>query len=179
MRDMNKSRLITVGSAAAVLALTAGAASAASSMITSKDIQDGAVHRADLEQGRHTRPRQGPGPNGPIYRVAHYHQRRGGTAVATVACANNDREVAEVHRHRRRRPDHRRRGDRTSATTRPRGLRLLPRPHGLDHRHARSRTGSTAGSCWDNAAKSTDNLNVWALCITIDDIQVQTVNLNN
>ena len=48
MRDMNKSRLITVGSAAAVLALTAGAASAASTMITSHDIKDGAVHRADL-----------------------------------------------------------------------------------------------------------------------------------
>ena len=73
MRDMNKSRLITVGSAAAVLALTAGAASAASSMITSKDIRDGAVHRADLSKGVVRDLDKAQGLNGPIYRIAHYH----------------------------------------------------------------------------------------------------------
>ena len=45
---MNKSRLITVGTAAAALALTAGAASATTTFITSADIKDGAVHKVDL-----------------------------------------------------------------------------------------------------------------------------------
>ncbi len=88
MRDMNKSRLITVGSAAAVLALTAGAASAASSMITSKDIKDGAVHRADLSKGVVRDLDKAQVLNGPIYRVAHY--RPPAAAIATVACADND-----------------------------------------------------------------------------------------
>ena len=48
---MNKSRIITIGSAAAVLALTAGTASAATTFITSKDIKDGAVHKVDLSPG--------------------------------------------------------------------------------------------------------------------------------
>ena len=87
---MNKSRLITVGSAAAVLALTAGAASAASSMITSKDIRDGAVHRADLSKGVVRDLDKAQGLNGPIYRVAHYEGGANGGAIATVACANND-----------------------------------------------------------------------------------------
>ncbi len=88
---MNKSRLITVGSAAAVLALTAGAASAATTMITSHDIQDGAVHRVDLAGGvNHDLNRaELPATSGAIYRVAHY-ATAGNGAIASVACADDD-----------------------------------------------------------------------------------------
>jgi hypothetical protein len=45
-RDMNKSRVFTVGSAAAVLALTARTSSAATTFITSADIKDGSATRS-------------------------------------------------------------------------------------------------------------------------------------
>jgi hypothetical protein len=88
---MNKSRVITVGSAAAVLALTAGTASAATTMITSRDIQDGAVHRVDLAGGVNHLLKNGaqPGTAGTIYRVAHY-ATAGNGAIASVACADDD-----------------------------------------------------------------------------------------
>jgi len=88
---MNKSRVITVGSAVAVLALTAGTASAATSLITSKDIRDGGVHREDLSQGLHRTLSRGvaPATAGAIYRVAHY-ATAGSGAIATVACADDD-----------------------------------------------------------------------------------------
>lgn len=92
---MNKSRVITIGSAAAVLALTAGTASAASTLITSKDIQDGAVHRADLSTGVVTDLDKAQTLNHPIYRVAHYTGGANGGAIATVACANNDDKSQE------------------------------------------------------------------------------------
>jgi hypothetical protein len=88
---MNKSRVITVGSAAAVLALTAGTASAATTMITSRNIQDGAVHRVDLAGGVNHLLKNGaqPGTAGTIYRVAHY-ATAGNGAIASVACADDD-----------------------------------------------------------------------------------------
>jgi hypothetical protein len=91
MRDMNKSRAITIGSAAAVLALTAGTASAAT-MITSHDIKDGAVHKVDLSDGVNSALTKGiqPGTAGTIYRVAHYSGGANGGAIATVKCANNE-----------------------------------------------------------------------------------------
>jgi hypothetical protein len=87
---MNKSRVITIGSAAAVLALTAGTASAAT-MITSHDIQDGTVRKVDLSDGVNSALTKGiqPGTAGTIYRVAHY-ATAGTGAIATVACADND-----------------------------------------------------------------------------------------
>ena len=88
---MNKSRVITVGSAAAVLALTAGTASAATTMITSRNIQDGAVHRVDLAGGvNHDLKRaEQPATAGAIYRIAHY-STAGSGATASVACADDD-----------------------------------------------------------------------------------------
>jgi hypothetical protein len=88
---MNKSRVITVGSAAAVLALTAGTASAATTMITSHDIQDGAVHKVDLAGGVNHLLKNGaqPGTAGTIYRVAHY-ATAGTGAIASVSCADDD-----------------------------------------------------------------------------------------
>jgi hypothetical protein len=88
---LNKSRVITVGSAAAVLALTAGTASAATSMISSHDIKDGAVHKVDLSPGinRNLDKATQPGTAGTIYRVAHY-STAGNGAIASVACADDD-----------------------------------------------------------------------------------------
>jgi hypothetical protein len=92
MRDMNKSRLITIGSAAAVLALTAGTASAATTLISSGDIKDGAVHKIDLSPGvnRDLVQAEQPATAGTVYRVAHYSGGANGGAIATVACADNE-----------------------------------------------------------------------------------------
>jgi hypothetical protein len=90
---MKKSHVITIGSAAAVLALTAGSATAAS-MITSKDIQDGAVHKVDLSPGVSRDLAKGAesGTAGTVYRVAHYTNGANGLAVATVACGDTDKQ---------------------------------------------------------------------------------------
>jgi hypothetical protein len=90
--DMNKSRLITIGSAAAVLALTAGTASAATTMITGHDIQDGTVRKVDLSAGinRTLTKAALPGTTGTVYRVAHYGSGAGNDAIATVSCADSD-----------------------------------------------------------------------------------------
>jgi hypothetical protein len=89
---LNKSRIITVGSAVAVLALTAGAASATTTFITSDDIKDGAVHKIDLSEGvnRTLLRAQEPATTGTVYRVAHYASGASGTAVATVSCADTE-----------------------------------------------------------------------------------------
>jgi hypothetical protein len=88
---MNKSRVITVGSAAAVLAMVAGGASAAS-LITSKDIQDGAVHKIDLSPGANRALDKAgqPALTGAVYRIAHYSGGANGGAIATVACADTE-----------------------------------------------------------------------------------------
>jgi hypothetical protein len=90
---MNKSRVITIGSAAAVLALTAGTASAATSMITGHDIQDGTVHRVDLGDGVNSALQKAtePGTAGTVYRVAHY-ATAGTGAIATVSCADSEKQ---------------------------------------------------------------------------------------
>lgn len=91
MRDMNKSRVITIGSAAAVLALTAGTASAATTLVNSRDIQDGSVHKVDLTPhiNRDLTKAEQPGTAGTVYRVAHYAVAGSG-AIATVSCADNE-----------------------------------------------------------------------------------------
>lgn len=178
MRDMNKSRLITVGSAAAVLALTAGAASAASSMITSKDIQDGAVHRADLSKGVVRDLDKAQALNGPIYRVAHYTNGAGGTAVATVACADNDEKsqkyiaIAGGTQIIDADGDQNFSNDETIAVSDSFPGRMdwttnTPKPNRLDGWVVR----------WDDAAKSTQKVNVWAVCVKrSDNVKVQTTN---
>ena len=90
---MNKSRVITIGSAAAVLALTAGTASAATTMITSHDIQDGTVRKIDLSPGVNSALTKGiqPGTAGTVYRVAHYSVAGTG-ATATVSCADTEKK---------------------------------------------------------------------------------------
>jgi hypothetical protein len=86
---MNTSRVITVGAAVAALALTAGAASATTTFITSGDIKDGAVHKVDLSAGvnRDLTKAEAPATRGTVYRVAHYAVAGTG-ATATVACAD-------------------------------------------------------------------------------------------
>lgn len=93
---MNKSRIITVGAAAAVLALTAGASSAATTFITSGDIQDGAVHKIDLSDGvnKDLLKAETPATTGTVYRVAHY-ATAGTGAIATVACADHEKKSQE------------------------------------------------------------------------------------
>lgn len=89
---MNQSRILTIGVAGAALALTAGTASAATSMITSHDIKDGAVHRVDLSPNLNktlTHADQA-GTSGTVYRVAHY-ATPGSGAVATVSCADPEK----------------------------------------------------------------------------------------
>jgi hypothetical protein len=88
---MNTSRVITVGAAAAALALTAGAASAATTFINSSDLKDGAVHKVDLSPGvnRDLAKAEAPATRGTIYRVAHYAVAGSG-AIATVSCADNE-----------------------------------------------------------------------------------------
>jgi hypothetical protein len=94
MRDMNKSRIITIGSAAAVLALTAGTASAATTLINSSDIQDGAVHKVDLSDGvnRDLTMAEQPGIAGTVYRIAHYSGGANGGAIASVSCADTEKK---------------------------------------------------------------------------------------
>ena len=89
---MNKSRVITVGSAAAVLALTAGTASAATTMITSHDIKDGTIRKVDLSPGINSALEKAPLPAtaGTVYRVAHYSGGANGGAIATVSCADSE-----------------------------------------------------------------------------------------
>lgn len=88
---MNTSRVITVGAAAAALALTAGAASAATTFITSGDIKNGAVHKIDLSPGvnRDLAKAEAPATRGTVYRVAHYAVAGSG-AIATVSCADSE-----------------------------------------------------------------------------------------
>jgi hypothetical protein len=89
---MNKSRIITVGAAAAVLALTAGAASATTTYITSADIKDGAVHKVDLTDkiNRDLLQAEAASSTGKlVYRIAHY-ATAGSGAIATVACADDE-----------------------------------------------------------------------------------------
>jgi hypothetical protein len=90
---MNKSRVITVGAAAAVLALTAGASSAATTFITSGDIKDGAVHKIDLSDGvnHDLLKAEKTATDGTVYRVAHY-DTAGSGAIATVACADHEQK---------------------------------------------------------------------------------------
>jgi hypothetical protein len=89
---MNKSRVITIGSAAAVLALTAGTASAATTLITSGDIKDGAVHKVDLtaQINRDLAQAEQPATAGTVYRIAHYTAGAGGNGIATVSCADTE-----------------------------------------------------------------------------------------
>jgi hypothetical protein len=175
---LNKSRVITIGSAAAVLALTAGTASAASTLITSKDIQDGAVHRADLSTGVVTDLDKAQTLNHPIYRVAHYTGGAGGTAVATVACANNDDKsqeyvaIAGGTQIIDADGDKDFSNDATIAVSDSFPGRMdwstnSPKADRLDGWIVR----------WDDAAKSAAKVNVWAVCVKrSDNVKVQTTN---
>jgi hypothetical protein len=90
---LNKSRVITVGSAAAVLALTAGAASATTTFVTSGDIKDGAVHKVDLSDGVKSDLSRAVTPTtGTKFRIAHYPNGAGSGAIATVSCGNTEEQ---------------------------------------------------------------------------------------
>jgi len=175
---LNKSRVITVGCAAAVLALTAGAASATTTFITSGDIKDGAVHKADLSPGvnRDLVKAEQPATAGTVYRVAHYAHGAGGTAVATVACADTDAKsqkyVAIAGGVQVIDAD----GDSTfsndnavpvadSFPGRMNWDTNSPKPGRLDGWVVR----------WGDEAKSMPQVNVWAVCMKkSDDVHVQT-----
>jgi hypothetical protein len=166
---MNKSRAITVGSAVAVLALTAGTASAATSMITSKDIQNGAVHHADLTPGINRTLSMAGSLRGAVYRVENYEN--GGGGDATVACANTEEN----------------------------SQKYIAISGGVEAGHTGTNDFSVTASFpgrmdWDTGepkadrldgwivlgnGQYTDNLKVWALCIPKTNIPVRTVNLDN
>lgn len=169
MRDMNKSRLITVGSAAAVLALTAGAASAATTVINSHDIKDGAVHRVDLSAGVNKTLDTAGSLKGAIYRVENY--QNGGGGDATVACANSE-EKSQKYTAIAGGVEAGHTGTNDFAVSASFPGRMdwttgTPKPNRLD------------GWIVLGNGKYTDNLKVWALCIPTTSIPVQTVNLNN
>lgn len=90
-KRVRKSHVITVGTAAAALAMRAGTATAAS-MITSADVKDGAVHKIDLSDGVNNAVAKAgqPGLTGAVNRVAHYSGGANGGAIATVACGDTE-----------------------------------------------------------------------------------------
>jgi hypothetical protein len=177
---VNKSRVITVGSAAALLALTAGAASATTTMITSHDIRDGAVHRVDLSPGinRTLVKAALPGTAGTVYRVAHYTQGADGTAIGTVACADKDRKsqkyvaIAGGVQILDADGNH----DSTDDTVIPVADSF---PGRMDWSTSSPLPGRLDGWIvrWGDPSKSAAEANVWAVCmLKADDVKVQTTN---
>jgi hypothetical protein len=175
---MNKSRVITVGSAAAVLALTAGTASAATTFITSSDIKDGAVHRVDLSPwiNKDLDKATQPGTAGTVYRIAHYNGGAGGTAVGTVACADTEKKsmkyiaVAGGVQVINADGDNNFDNDNAVAVADSFPGRMdwstnTPKADRLDGWIVR----------WGDATKSAPKVNVWAVCMPrSSDVQVQT-----
>jgi hypothetical protein len=175
---MNKSRVITVGSAAAVLVLTAGAASAATTFITSADIKDGAVHKVDLSDqiNDDLAKAEQPATADTVYRVAHYVNGAGGTAIATVACADNENKsqkyvaVAGGVQVLDADGNHDYADDNAvpvadSFPGRMDWTTNSPKPDRLDGWVVR----------WGDDAKSMAKVNVWAVCMKRgDDVQVET-----
>lgn len=175
---MNKSRLFTVGSAAAVLALTAGAASATTTYITSSDIKDGAVHKVDLGAGvnRDLDMAEQPATTGTVYRVAHYANGAGGTAVATVACADTDgksqKYIAVAGGVQVIDAD----GDSTFGNDNAVAV-ADSFPGRMDWDTNSPKPGRLDGWVvrWGDDTKSMPQVNVWAVCMKKgDDVQVQT-----
>jgi len=177
---MNKSRVITVGSAAAVLALTAGTASAATTFITSADIKDGAVHRADLSDwiNKDLDKAKQPGTAGTVYRVAHYTGGAGGTAVATVACADTEKKsmkyIAVAGGVQVINAD----GDDTFANDNAVAV-ADSFPGRMDWSNNTPKADRLDGWIvrWGDDSKSAAKVNVWAVCMPRSaDVQVQTTN---
>ena len=166
---MNKSRVITVGSAAAVLDLTAGASSAATTFITSADIKDGAVHKVDLTDKINRDLSAAGSLAGAVYRVENYEN--GGGGDATVACADTEKKSQKytavaggVEAGHTGTNDF---GVSASFPGRMDWDTGTPKPDRLD------------GWIVLGNGKYTDNLKVWALCIPTTSVPVETVNLNN
>jgi hypothetical protein len=175
---LNKSRVITVGTAAAVLALTAGTASAATTLINSNDIKDGAVHKIDLSDGvnRDLDKAEQPATAGTVYRVAHYANGANGTAVATVACADTEAKsqkyVAVAGGVQVIDAD----GDSTFSND-----NAVPVADSFPGRMDWSTNSPKPGRLdgwvvrWGDDTKSMPQVNVWAVCMKrSDDVQVQT-----
>jgi hypothetical protein len=177
---MNKSRVITVGSAVAVLALTAGTASAATTMVTSHDIQDGTIRKVDLSDGINSALDKAPLPAtaGTVYRVAHYSAGANGGAIATVACADTEAKsekyvavsggVQIIN------------ADGDSDFSNDTNVAVADSfPGRMDYSDNTPKPGRLDG--WivrfgDNT-KSTAQVDVWAVCMpTSDDVQVETTN---
>jgi hypothetical protein len=174
---MNKSRVITVGSAAAVLALVAGGASAAS-LITSTDIKDGAVHKIDLSAGVNkglVKAGQ-PALTGAIYRIAHYTGGANGGAIATVACGDTERAsqkyVAISGGVQILNAD----GD--NDVTNDSNVAVADSfPGRMDWSTTTPKTGRLDGWIvrFGDDTKAADKVNIWAVCLPAPaDVQVQT-----
>jgi hypothetical protein len=176
---MNKSRVITIGTAAAALALTAGTASAAT-LITSHDIKDHTIHRVDLAGSinRSLSMARQPGTAGTVYRVAHYTNGAGGNAVGTVACADTESKsqkyvaVAGGVQVINADGDNDFSNDNAVAVADSFPGRMdwsnnTPKPGRLDGWIVR----------WGDATKSAAKVNVWAVCMRrSSDVQTQTTN---
>lgn len=176
---MNKSRILTVGAAAAVLALTAGTASATTTFITSKDIQDGTIRKVDLNASVTRAIAKGEqAPAGTVYRVAHYANGAGGTAVGTVACADTNHRsmkyVAIAGGMQIIDAD----GDQTFANDNAVAV-ADSFPGRMDWSTNSPKPGRLDGWVirWGNAAESAAQVNVWAVCMKKPaNLQVQTNN---
>lgn len=146
-------------------------------MITSGDIQDGAVHKVDLSAGVNETLSQ-PGTAGTVYRVAHYTGGANGSAIATVSCADNETKsqkyVAVSGGVQIINAD----GDQTLANDNDVPV-ADSFPGRMDWNTFSPKADRLDG--WivrfgDNT-QAMDKVNVWAVCMPkADDVQVQTTN---
>ena len=176
---MNKSRVITVGSAVAVLALTAGTASAATTFITSSDIKDGTIRKVDLNDSvSRALVKAQEAPAGTVYRVAHYAGGANGTAIGTVACADTNHKsqkyIAISGGMQILDAD----GDKNLANDNAVAV-ADSFPGRMDWDTNSPKAGRLDGWVirWGNAAESAAQVNVWAVCMKKPaDVQVETTN---
>jgi hypothetical protein len=164
---LNKSRVITVGSAVAVLALTAGTASAATTFITSGDIKDGTIRKVDLNSSvSRALVKAQEAPAGTVYRVAHYPNGANGTAIGTVACADTNHKsqkyIAIAGGMQILNAD----GDLNSANDSAVAV-ADSFPGRMDWSTSSPKDGRLDGWIvrWGNAAESAAQVNVWAVCM--------------
>ena len=108
--------------------------------------------------------------------MAHYTERRGGTAIATVACANSE-EKSQKYVAIAGGVQSRRRGDSTSATTDLAVSDSFPGRMDWTTSTPEAEPPRRLGRALDDAASRHRQVNVWAVCMKrSDNVKVQTTN---
>jgi hypothetical protein len=164
----NSLKIITAGVAVAFLAGASGAE--ASSLITSSDIKDGAVHTVDTSPK--VQQELASTLKGARFRVENY--MNGGGGSATVACANDDATSQKftaisggVE-------------GSTVASQSPTGFAVSSSfPGRMDWTTGTPKSGRLDGWIILGNGQQTSDLKVWALCVPTTDIPVQQIDLNN